>query len=244
VAGLSAFGSQARAAFVVPPLTGPVVDQAGVLDSSSVQALENGLTALHNQGGSQINVLTVDELGDVPIEQASIQVVDKWKLGGAKLDNGVLLMVSAKDHHVRIEVGRGLEGVLTDVQSHRIIDESMIPLFRSGDYNSAILVGVFQIVKLTDPNFDIKPFLEGGARVQRSRGGRRGGDSPLKLIIIIIFVAIYLISRLFGGGRGGGFYGGGFGGGGFGGGGFGGGGGGGWGGGGGGFNGGGSSGSW
>ena len=238
--------AHAQEKFEVPPLTGPVVDAAGAIDASREQAISNALRAIHQAGGSQINVLTVRSLHGLPIEQASIQVVDQWKLGGRKTDNGVLLMVAAEDRKLRIEVGQGLEGVLTDADSKRIIEESIVPLFRSGDMGGGILVGVYQIAKKTDPTIDITPYLEGQAvRRVSERGHSRLGPG-----FIIFLIIVFLFFRMIGGGRrrrgfyGGGFGGGGWGGGGFGGGGFGGGGGGGWGGGGGGFSGGGASGGW
>jgi uncharacterized protein len=234
----------AFAAFEVPPLTGPVVDQAKIIDSPTEAAITTALWALRDSGGSQINVLTVSSLEGLTIEQASIQVVDQWKLGGRNTDNGVLLMVAPNDRRIRIEVGQGLEGSLTDVDSKRIISESVAPLFRAGDYPSGILVGVYQITKKTDPQFDIAPYLEGRERsVSRSSRGDAPGRSVF--MFIVLMMVLIFISRLRGPSYGG-FHGprrgypGGWGGGGWGGG----SGGGGWSGGGGGFSGGGASGDW
>lgn len=248
VCGTAFLAITARAAFTVPELTGPVVDQAGMIDVTTERALETGLRALRDQGGSQINVLTVNTLEELPIEQASIQVVDKWKLGGRKNDNGVLLMIALKERRLRIEVGQGLEGSLTDADSKRIIDQAIVPLIRAGDVNSGVLVGVYQIARKTDPTFDLAPYFEGKIR-KRAQEQHRSGPGRI-LIFILVFLAIVALSGrrrrragFFGGGWGGG---GGFGGGGWGGGGgFGGGsGGGGWSGGCGGFSGGGASGGW
>ncbi len=225
--------------FSVPALTGPVVDDAGALSPRTEQALTQALRALHEKGGSQINVLMLSSLEGTPIEQASIRIVDQWKLGGRKTDNGVLLLVAVKDRKLRIEVGQGLEGQLTDADSKRIIDQGIVPLLRSGDLDSAVVVGVFQIAQKTDPEFDLTPFLEGKARAQR----HSPNGIPLRGWVLVVIVILFFI--LGGGSRGRrGFYGGGGwggGGGGFGGGGFG---GGTWGGGGGGFSGGGASGDW
>lgn len=234
---------QAWAKFEVPALTGPVVDAARILDGGTKSKIENALRHLLAQGGSQITVLTVPSLEGLTIEQASIQVTDVWKLGGQKTDNGILFMIAPKDRKVRIEVGQGLEGVLTDVESKRIIEDSIIPLFKAGDFNSGILVGVYQIARKTDPQIDLTSFLEGArGRAARSSGG--SSTSIAKLIIFIFLFVLVVIARLFGGGGGSSLghrprYGGGFGGGGWGR-----SGGGGWSGGGGGFSGGGSSGGW
>lgn len=231
------FGSSTLAdEFVIPPLTGPVVDEAGVLNSSTKSALDTALRALEASGGSQINVLTLSSLHGLPIEQASIKIVDNWKLGRSKSDMGALLLIAPNDRKLRIEVGQGLEGVLTDADSKRIIDQSIVPLIRGGDFNSAVLVGVFQITRKTDPNFDLSPYLEGKIRRQ-PRGN--GGGSPLRTWMVII-ISILFFLFLGRGRRGGGIF---YGGGGFGGG-SGGSSGGGWSGGGGGFSGGGASGDW
>lgn len=241
--GFALLGPAPRAVadFQVPALTGPVVDDAGILDGATRQALDNALHALVQQGGSQINVLTVKSLDGLSIEQASIQVVDKWKLGGRKVDNGVLFLIAPNDRRLRIEVGQGLEGSLTDADSKRIIDESVRPLFRSGDFNSGTIVGVYQIARKTDPSVDLTPYLEG--HVKRS-SRNQAGEHPIGFTLFLFFLLIVFIAtrrRRFGPGI---FYGGG---GGWGGGGWGGGSGGsggGWSGGGGGFSGGGASGDW
>lgn len=186
--------SQAQADFQVPPLTGPVVDQAGLLDRGTEERIDQALRFLRDQGGSQLTVLTVPSLEGLPIEQASIRVTDQWKLGGAKMDNGVLLMIAQNERRVRIEVGQGLEGVLTDVDSKRIIEDSILPLFRAGDYPSGIVVGVHQIARKTDPTIDLSPYLEGVVRDRVPRA-----HSPIKGWIIIAMVLLFLL--LGGGGR-------------------------------------------
>ncbi|MEN9835559.1 MAG: hypothetical protein RL011_1752, partial [Pseudomonadota bacterium] len=139
--------------FVVPPLSAPVVDAAQILAPQTVQRLGVVLRTLRDQGGSQVAVLTVPELGGLTIEQASIQVADAWKLGSATKDNGVLLMIAAAERAVRIEVGQGLEGQLTDAHSRRIIDRVMLPYFKNGDYDSGVIAGVVAILQHSDPDF-------------------------------------------------------------------------------------------
>lgn len=231
--------------FPVPALTGPVVDNAGLLSPRTRSELEDLIRRLHEAGGTQLQVLTVPDLAGLSIEEASIKVTDKWKLGSAKDDNGVLLMIAAKERRVRIEVGQGREGDLPDVRASRIIREVIVPRFREGDADAAVTAGVLSIIHYTDPDF----LEKSGVSIRKERRGN--GVSGLTLLWILFLVFIFL-SRIFIGprrrglmGLGGGFFGGsGWGGGGFGGGGFGGGGGGGWSGGGGGFSGGGASGGW
>lgn len=232
--------------FKVPALTAPVMDEANIIDARTEEALNNAIRDLHDSGGSQINVLTVDTLNGVPIEQASIQVTDQWKLGTKKADNGVLFLIAMQDRKMRIEVGQGLEGVLPDAIANRIIQDRVAPYMREGKTSEAVLMGVASIIENSDPQFDIRSHL--GIQRRASRVSDNG-DGGLGWVIIIFFLFVIIGRPLLGllflgsrGGRGGGgFYGGG---GGWGGGGFGGGGGGSWGGGGGGFSGGGASGGW
>lgn len=227
-----------QAAFQVPALTGPVVDQGGMLTAHDERLLSDLIRRFEQTGKAQLQVLTVQNLGGLPIEQASIEVVEKWKLGGAKTDNGLLFIVAVDDRKIRIEVGQGLEGVIPDAIAKRIIEDVMIPLFRQGSASQGVVMGVYQAMKKIDQEFQADHQLERATSSRRSSSTWEG---------IVIFMAI-LIIILFGsrGGRGrrrgimggvGGFstgWGGGFGGGG----------GGGWSGGGGGFSGGGASGSW
>lgn len=235
-------GPRALAAFEVPPLRGPVEDTAGLLSMSEKQALTEELLAINRKGVMQLQVLTVPDLGAEPIENASIKVVEAWKLGDAKKDNGILFFISVNDRKMRIEVGQGLEGDLPDVIAKRIISDVVAPYFKRGQMAQGIQAGIQQIVYYGDPNSrdgSTTPLPEKGFDEESS-----GGYS--NLFLIFIFILIIILHSVMGGRRrgfrgGGGF--GGFGGGGFGGGGFG-GGGGGWSGGGGGFSGGGASGGW
>lgn len=156
---LSFFNSPAFAQFEVPPLTAPVVDEANIIDQPVESALNNALRALRDSGGSQINVLTVPSLNGVPIEQASIQVTDKWQLGTKKGDNGALLLIAMQDRKMRIEVGQGLEGVIPDAIAKRIIEDRVAPLMREGRTSEAILTGVASIAEFSDPEFNFASYL-------------------------------------------------------------------------------------
>lgn len=230
--------------FAVPPLTDPVVDQGGMLQNATKAKLDVALRRLWNDGGSQVAVLTVTNLGGIPIEDASIQVTDAWKLGSKSQDNGVLLLISKEDRSVRIEVGQGREGDLPDAYARRIVDDMIVPAFKAGDIDSGVIAGVKGILARTDPNFDLGMAAQSYASSQ-SRGTTSGGGL-MTLFKLGLFFLVFVAMRgsFFGrrrGWRGGGGWGGGGGGGG---GGWGGGGGGGFSGGGGGFSGGGASGKW
>ena len=247
------FGPSANAAsdkpFEVPPLTSPVMDLAGILSPEGRVRVEQLVRSVYESGGTQIAVLTVASLGDLSIEEASIKVVDSWKLGREKKDDGILLLVAPNERRMRIEVGRGREGEVPDAIANRIIKQVVGPEFLDGRFDQGILLGVAAIIQRSDPQFDLE---KAGAPQPRARSSRRGGSSSLlTLLFVLIFVLMnpllallrmagvlpHSAMRGFSRSGIGGFGGGGFGGGSFGG-------GGGFSGGGGGFSGGGSSGSW
>jgi uncharacterized protein len=140
----------AAADVAVPPLSGRVVDQTGTLSASDISALTQTLKNLETQKGSQVAVLIVPTTAPETIEQYSIRVAEAWKIGRKKIDDGALLVVAKNDHKLRIEVGYGLEGALTDVTSKRIIDEIIVPKFRNGDFAGGISAGVDRIVAVID----------------------------------------------------------------------------------------------
>ncbi|HEY6824462.1 MAG TPA: YgcG family protein [Steroidobacteraceae bacterium] len=139
----------------VPPLTARVTDLTGTLTAEQQTALEQKLAAFEARKGSQLAVLIVPTTHPEEIEQYSIRVVDKWKLGrgtvgGKKVDDGALLLIARDDHRIRIEVGYGLEGVLTDAMSNRIISETIAPAFREGNFYEGVDAGVGQMMKLIE----------------------------------------------------------------------------------------------
>lgn len=239
----------------VPALTGPVVDEAGIVDAGSRATLEGLARRARAEGGVQLQVLTVRSLEGEEVAAFSMRVAEAWRLGTRGKDDGVLLLVAIEDRKVRIEVGGGLEGALTDAQSGRIIRSTIAPAFRERRYGPGLVAASRQILGALGVE-------AGGAVDGRPPSGPAytsgwhllGSMLPFLLFIgvPILIIAISVAARSGRGGRGGfggwggPFLGGGWGGGGgFGGGSFGGGGGGGgWSGGGGGFSGGGASGSW
>lgn len=140
----------ARADVAVPQLTGRVVDQTGTLTASDVASLTQRLQDLEARKGSQVAVLIVPTTAPETIEQFSIRVAEAWKIGRRKVDDGALLVIAKNDHKLRIEVGYGLEGSLTDVTAHRIIDEVITPRFRAGDFAGGISDGIGRIIAVID----------------------------------------------------------------------------------------------
>ncbi|MCP3386076.1 MULTISPECIES: YgcG family protein [unclassified Bradyrhizobium] len=145
-----AFAFAAAADVAVPQLTGRVVDRTGTLSSSDVAALSQKLADFEKRKGSQIAVLIVPTTDPETIEQFSIRVAEAWKIGRNKVDDGAILVVAKNDRHLRIEVGYGLEGALTDVTSRRIIDEVITPKFREGDFAGGISAGAERMMRVVD----------------------------------------------------------------------------------------------
>jgi uncharacterized protein len=147
---LLCFSFAAAADVAVPPLSGRVVDQTGTLTSGDIASLTQTLKDLETRKGSQIAVLIVPTTDQESIEQFSIRVAEAWKIGRKKIDDGALLVVAKNDRHLRIEVGYGLEGALTDATTKRIIDEDMTPKFKSGDFAGGISAGVNRMIRVID----------------------------------------------------------------------------------------------
>ena len=135
----------AAAEVAVPVLTARVTDLTGTLTAEQRSTLESRLQALETQKGSQIAVLLVPTTQPETIEEYSIRVVDQWKLGRKKVDDGVLLLIAKDDRKLRIEVGYGLEGALPDAIAKRIIAEDITPRFKQGDFYGGIVAGVTRI---------------------------------------------------------------------------------------------------
>ncbi len=129
-----------------PRLTGPVVDNAGLLPEATRNTLAQQLANYAQQTGNQLVVVTLPSLDGYPIDSYGYQLGRHWGIGQKGKDNGVLLIIDAKEHQMRIEVGYGLEGRLTDAASSEIIRNVIAPRFRAGDYPGGILSGVKAIL--------------------------------------------------------------------------------------------------
>src|SRR6202050_5173298 len=151
-AALSAACSVAAAQTLqpIPKLESRVTDVTGTLTAAQQAELEQKLADFEARKGAQIAVLLVATPHPEEIEQYSIRVKDAWKLGRKNIDDGALLILAKDDHKLRIENGYGLEGVLTDAASNRIIEDTMVPLLRQGQYFAAISAGVDQMMRLID----------------------------------------------------------------------------------------------
>ncbi len=254
LAGLMLLAPAAHALEVPQPPAQWYTDSAGLLNEQQAQELNDKLRNFEQQSGVQFIIYVFPSIDGEAIEDFTIRCAEKWKVGNKKYDNGLILFVFVKERKVRIEVGYGLEGTVTDAFSSRVIREQIAPHFQQGDYfgglNAAADALIAKIRGGEAPVAPVQPAQQGG---QRASSGR--GIDPFFLIIIVAIFFVFILPMLRGRGRGGCggcfwpmffFPGGGttFGGGGGGFGGFGGGGGGGFSGGGGGFGGGGATGGW
>jgi len=219
----------ALAAANFPPLTGRVVDQANILSPVAAADLERKLADLEQKSGIQLVVATVPSLGGEEIEPYANELFRAWKLGEAKKNNGALLLIAPNERRVRIEVGYGLEGTLTDAVSSLIISNAIAPRFKAGDFNGGVTRGVDDIITaLTTDSAEWKP-KPTDMRPERD-STLFDAIAPFLIFLFLMFVFSRMARRTggnvifipmgggFGGGYGGGFRGGGgFGGGGFGG---------------------------
>jgi uncharacterized protein len=180
-----------------PPLTGRVVDQANVINAQSLGALETKLKELEDKSSIQLVVATVRSLQGSDVETYANGLFRFWKLGQAQKNNGVLLLVAPAEHKVRIEVGYGLEGTLTDALSSVIIASAIIPRFKAGDFSGGIERGVDGIINV----------LSGDSAGWQSKVEVRREDAsadfdklfPTLFFLLVIFVCWYLIHHAGGG---------------------------------------------
>ena len=183
-------------AFSFPPLTGRVVDAAGIMTAQSRSDLEAKLKNLEDQSGIQVVVATVKSLEGGDVETYANQLFRNWKLGEAKKNNGVLLLVAPNEHKVRIEVGYGLEGTLTDALSSVIISSAMVPRFKANDFSGGIERGVDGIITV----------LSGDTADWQPKPSVRAEDPPPLseglFTILFVLIAIFVIWSFIRGARG------------------------------------------
>jgi uncharacterized protein len=197
--GLLGSASWAQEVLPVPPLTAHVVDAAGMLSAPQRQALDAKLAAFEAAGGSQVVVLLVPSTLPEDISSYANRVGNTWKIGRRDIGDGLLLIVAQKDHKLRIEVAKTLEGAIPDLAAKRIIDQTISPRFKQGDFAGGLDAGVDQIMALirgealpapeptpqsprSEPGFQWFDFLAflffatliGGSLVRRMLGNRLG----------------------------------------------------------------------
>ena len=191
VTSLCLFFTSFALALDFPQLTGRVVDQAGVMSAESKSDIETKSKTLEDKSGIQLVVATIQSLQGGDIETYANQLFRSWKLGEAKKNNGVLLLVAPNEHKVRIEVGYGLEGTLTDALSSVIISSAIIPRFKNKDFSGGIERGVDAIISvLSGDSAEWQPKVN-----VRSESKAEDIDKvfPILFTILLIFFVWYLI---------------------------------------------------
>ncbi len=169
----------------VPQLQGYVNDYAGMISSQTKATLEQELRAFEQSDSTQIVIVTIPSLQGEVLEEFSVRIAEAWKIGQKGKDNGIIFLVSKEDRKLRIEVGRGLEGKLTDLMAGRIIDLVVKPRFKRGDFDNGIISGVHSLIDATRGEFKAEP---GATR----RSSRKSGALP-QLVTFIIFGAMALL---------------------------------------------------
>jgi len=175
----------------IPPLAARVTDLTGTLSTEEKAQIESRLADFESRKGAQIAVLMVPSTQPEAIEQYSIRVVDAWRLGREQPDDGALLLIAKEDRSLRIEVGRGLEGALTDLLSRRIIDETITPRFRQGDFAGGISAGVEQMIRVVDGEALPAPDQQWGGGLERLAG-------MLPFLFGVVFVGSMVLRAMFG----------------------------------------------
>ena len=183
---LTAFtpGFAAEGLVPVPPLQARLTDLTKTLTAEQLAALEQTLRAFETKKGTQIAVLIVPSTKPEEIEQYALRVVEQWKLGRKKVDDGALLLIAKDDRALRIEVGYGLEGVLNDATAKRIISEVITPRLQAGDFFGGVSAGVDQMVRVIDG----EPLPE----PKRGTAGLPVGQNIGQLLPVLFVVALVL----------------------------------------------------
>ena len=174
-------------ALTFPPLTGRIVDQANIISADARSAIEPKLADLEAKSGIQLVVATVNSLEGQEIEPYANELFRAWKLGEKAKNNGVLLLVAPKERRVRIEVGYGLEGTLTDALGKVIITNAITPRFKAGDFSDGISRGIDDIITVltTDASeWEKRPSL---------RLDNHPASDPVNWVIILIVIVVVVL---------------------------------------------------
>lgn len=174
--------SSAAAAANIPALRSRVNDNASLLSAKTEQLLEAQLAALEKSDSTQIAVLTISSLGGENLEEYSLRVAESWQLGQKEGDNGALLLIAKEERKIRIEVGYGLEGTLTDLMTGRIIDRIITPSFKKGDFDTGVIQGVTTIIQTVKGEFTAKDFPK-----KKKQGRDYEGIIGFALFFFIVF---------------------------------------------------------
>ncbi len=167
--------------FKLPRPTSHIVDSANIISASQEQSINSLLKPLKAENKAEIVIVTLNSLQNIPIEMAAIELADLWKLGTAEDDNGIIILLAKKERRVRIEVGQGLEGFITDAFSKQVIDLKFLPYFKRGQYGAGLVAGTDTITKKinNEPLNFSKPALN-------------NNSSIINLILFLYFLFLFI----------------------------------------------------
>jgi uncharacterized protein len=201
------FAARAEAAAPsFPPLTGRVVDDAHVLSPEVQASLSGKLQALEQKSGDQLVVVTLPSLQGLEIEDYGYQLGRAWGIGQKGKNNGALFIVAPAEHKVRVEVGYGLEPVLTDALTSVILQTRVLPRFRAGDVSGGVVAGTDALVEQLGLDPQTAEANAKAAEVRAARIEERAPARAPRLPIIVVAIIIFIVIRLILGGRGGGLW--------------------------------------
>jgi uncharacterized protein len=183
----------AHAAIAVPALKGRINDYAGMLSPQASAKIEAELKSLEQTDSTQIVILTVPSLDGEPMESFSMRVAEAWKIGMKSTDNGAILVIAKNDRKMRIEVGYGLEGRLTDLVSGQIIRNVIVPEFKTGNFDAGIINGVQAMISAVKGEYKAP-----AGRRQTSRGNNSAALFPVLFIAFIALGQVGRTNRIFG----------------------------------------------
>ena len=194
-----AFPAVTLAAPTFPPLTGRVVDNAQLLSVDAEAKLSGELAALEQKTGRQMVVATLPGLQGYEIEDYGYQLLRAWGIGRKAENDGVILIIAPNERAVRVEVGYGLEPVLTDALSSLIIQRSLLPAFREGRFEEGVVGGTTELVKqLSLPDQEARALVAQAASQGNARPGKTGSSLPVIIVIIVVFLMLTGALRTFG----------------------------------------------
>jgi uncharacterized protein len=171
----------------IPSLTGRVNDYADMLSATTERQLESVLASLEKEESTQLAVLTVTSLDGENLEEFSLKVAESWRLGQKGRDNGALLLIAKNDRKLRIEVGYGLEGTLTDLASGRIIRDIITPQFRNGNFDQGVIDGVGAMIGAVRGEFSAADSSGSGGQSPDDAGGT----------VVFFAFAFFFLGRIF-----------------------------------------------
>lgn len=190
IANDMAYGESIRG---LPTLNEPVVDQANLLSAAEKQAISQKILQLHEDGKAQIGVVIVPTTGQEDIFDYAMRIAEKWKLGSAKRDNGILMAIAVNDRRIQILTGYGLEGIMPDIIVSRIIRNQITPYFKQAQYAQGIDAGLTEITRILnqDPEVATQAAQELKERQEQALHEQQAKEKTFTTVLIILVIGIF-----------------------------------------------------